>query len=168
MSQSVIAYTAGMGRWEPGAQGRLREAAMDLYLEQGFTQTTVAEIARRAGLTPRTFFRHFADKREVLFAGSAILQARMVDAVDAAPPGTPAMATVGAALRAAADLLGGDRAFARHRQDLIVANRELHERELIKLPSLAAALADALRRRGVTEPQARLAAEAGIAVLRVA
>ena len=157
-----------MGRWEPDAAGRLRRAAMQLYVERGYDQTTVADIAQLAGLTPRTFFRHFADKREVLFAGAAILHERMVHAVDAAPAGAAPLTAVAAALDAAAGLLGGDRSFSRHRQDLIVANRELLERELVKLASLAAALADGLRRRGVPEPQASLAAEAGIAVLRVA
>ena len=63
-----------MGRWEPDARGRLVKAAMELYGERGFEQTTVAEIAERAGLTERTFFRHFADKREVLFAGAGALR----------------------------------------------------------------------------------------------
>ena len=70
MSAAVIAYDQGMGRWEPDARGRLERAAMELYIERGFEQTTVTEIARRAGLTQRTFFRHYADKREVLFAGA--------------------------------------------------------------------------------------------------
>src|SRR3954469_16964179 len=95
-----------MGRWEPNASGRLREAALELYVERGFEQTTVAEIAARAGLTARTFFRHFADKREVLFAGSADLQARLVQALEATPdPATP-MQAVAAALDAAAAALG--------------------------------------------------------------
>src|SRR4051795_7117534 len=85
MSACVITTLAAMGRWEPGAAGRLRAAAMELYVERGFEQTTVADIAERAGVTARTFFRHFADKREVLFAGSAVLQEQMVGAVDAAP-----------------------------------------------------------------------------------
>ena len=74
-----------MGRWEPNARGRLEQAAMELYLERGFDQTTVAEIAERAGLTERTFFRHFADKREVLFAGAGALQELLVSAVAGAP-----------------------------------------------------------------------------------
>ena len=75
-----------MGRWEPDARGRLAQAAMELYVERGFEQTTVAEIARRAGLTERTFFRHFADKREVLFSGSASLEDLLVETVAKAPP----------------------------------------------------------------------------------
>src|SRR5215472_3630839 len=78
-------YDRAMGRWEPDARGRLERAALELYGERGFEQTTVAEIAGRAGLTERTFFRHFADKREVLFAGSAALRDLIVNAVTSAP-----------------------------------------------------------------------------------
>jgi AcrR family transcriptional regulator len=157
-----------MGRWEPDARGRLGVAAMELYVERGFEQTTVAEIAQRAGLTARTFFRHFADKREVLFGGAAVLQDRLVGAVAAAPATASPMAAISAALGTAAELLGGHHEFARQRQSVIAANDELRERELIKMASLSAALADGLRRRGVPDPDAGLAAEAGVAVFRVA
>jgi AcrR family transcriptional regulator len=157
-----------MGRWEPNASSRLREAAMELYVERGYEQTTVADIAQRAGLTARTFFRYFADKREVLFAGSDALQEGLVSALDAAPASATPMAAVAAALDAAAAMLGGRRDFSRQRQAVIAVNAELQERELIKMASLSAALADGLRRRGVTDPAAGLAAEAGIAVFRVA
>jgi AcrR family transcriptional regulator len=156
-----------MGRWEPDARGRLAEAAMALYRERGFDQTTVVEIAARAGLTERTFFRHYADKREVLFAGSGRLQALMASAVAEAPESAAPIHAVAAGLEAAATVLP-DREFARERQAIIVANPELQERELIKLASLAAAIADVLRARGVKEPSASLAAEAGIAVFRIA
>jgi AcrR family transcriptional regulator len=168
MSSSDINYTSAMGRWEPDASGRLRQAAMELYVERGFDQTTVAEIADRAGLTARTFFRYFADKREVLFAGSESLQDHLVAALEAAPDGATPMTAVAAALDAAATMLGDRRDYSRQRQSVIAANAELRERELIKMASLAAALADGLRHRGVAEPDASLAAEAGIAVLRVA
>jgi AcrR family transcriptional regulator len=155
-----------MGRWEPNASGRLRAAALELYVERGYEQTTVAEIAARAGLTARTFFRHFADKREVLFAGSP-LQDTLVSALDVAPGSASPMEVVAAALDAASEVLT-DREFSQRRQLVINANAELQERELIKLATLSAALADGLRRRGVPDPTARLAAEAGIAVFRVA
>jgi|KBSSwiStaDraftv2_1062776.scaffolds.fasta_scaffold841378_2 AcrR family transcriptional regulator len=141
---------------------------MRLYVERGYEQTTVAEIAAAAGLTARTFFRHFADKREVLFAGSEFLLARMVEALGAAPPGDGPMRAVAAALDAAAGVLGRDPAWSRQRQSLIDANAELRERELIKMATIAAALAEGLRRRGVPAADASLAAEAGIAVFRVA
>jgi AcrR family transcriptional regulator len=157
-----------MGRWEPDARGRLEQAALALYGERGFEQTTVAEIARRAGLTERTFFRHFADKREVLFWGAGALQEFMVNAVASAPDSAAPIAAIGAALEAAGALLQERRDMARQRRAVIAANAELQERELIKLAALAAALAAALRLRGVTEPAASLAAEAGIAVFRIA
>lgn len=158
-----------MGRWEPDAAGRFRAAAMALFVEVGYEQTTVAAIAERAGLTARTFFRYFADKREVLFNGSETLQASMVGALRAAPADATAIAAVAAALAAPADFFDADRrAYARQRSAVIAGNAELHERELIKLAKLAAALAEALRARGVPEPDASLAAEAGIAVFRVA
>jgi AcrR family transcriptional regulator len=157
-----------MGRWLPDARGRLHQAAMELYSEQGFEQTTVAQIAARAGLTERTFFRHFTDKREVLFAGSEELQAGMVAATAQAPPQAGPLEAVGAGLLAGAAMLEVGREFSGRRQAIIAANAELRERELIKLAGLAAALAEALRARGVSEPAASLAAEAGIAVFRVA
>src|SRR5450755_2882522 len=125
MSLCVITYTASMGRWEPGASGRLREAAMEFYIERGFEQTTVAEIAQRAGLTARTFFRYFSDKREVLFAGSAALQEGLVVALENAPESASAMQAVSAALDAAAATLGEHRDFSRQRQSVIAANAEL-------------------------------------------
>ena len=157
-----------MGRWEPNASGRLREAALELYIERGYELTTVAEIAARAGLTARTFFRHFADKREVLFAGSTSLQDQLVTTLEGAPRSASPMEAVAAALDTAAELLGENREFSRRRQLVIAANAELRERELIKMATLSGALADGLRQRGVADPIARLAAEAGIAVFRVA
>ena len=157
-----------MGRWEPNARGRLEQAALALFAERGFEPTTVAEIAQRAGLTERTFFRYFADKREVLFWGAGALQELLVGAVAAAPDSAAPIDAVAAALEAAGALLQERREGARQRQSVITANAELRERELIKLATLASALADALRQRGVKDPAASLTAEAGIAVFRVA
>ncbi|MFJ8789898.1 TetR/AcrR family transcriptional regulator [Streptomyces sp. NPDC102462] len=156
-----------MGRWEPNARGRLAEAALALYSERGYEQTTVAEIAGRAGLTERTFFRHYADKREVLFDGSGALQELFVDAVAGATPSAAPIDAVAAGLEAASALFHDRRDHARRRQAVVMANPELMERELIKLASLSAALADALRRRGIAEPAASLTAEAGVAVFKV-
>jgi AcrR family transcriptional regulator len=157
-----------MTRWEPNASGRLQQAALELYSERGYDQTTVTEIAKRAGLTERTFFRYFADKREVLFYGASMLQDRLVQGIDDAPAALSPIDAVGAALAAAAEPFGEIRDFSLRRQAVVAANPELQERELIKLAALAAALADALRRRGVADPAASLAAEAGIAVFKVA
>ena len=157
-----------MSRWEPNARGRLEQAALELYVEHGFEQTTVAEIAERAGLTERTFFRYFADKREVLFAGGANLQEFLVSAVASAPDSAAPIEAVAAALEGAGALLQERRDYARRRQAVIAVNPGLQERELIKLASLASALAAALRQRGITGPAASLAAEAGIAVFKIA
>ncbi len=157
-----------MTRWEPNARGRLELAALELYGERGYDQTTVAEIAKRAGLTERTFFRYFADKREVLFYGSGMLQDGLVQGIEDAPAGLPPIDAVGAALESVTGIFEERGDLARQRQAIVAATPELQERELIKLASLSAALARALRRRGVTEPGASLAAEAGTAVFRVA
>src|SRR6185437_4075920 len=103
MSHHVITYTSSVGRWEPDAKGRLRDAAMQLFLDAGYEQTTVAGIAEKAGVTSRTFFRYFTDKREVIFGGSEALQAAMVAAVHDSPAGTGPLDAVSAALAAAAD-----------------------------------------------------------------
>ncbi|MGW6280235.1 TetR/AcrR family transcriptional regulator [Kribbella sp. NPDC055071] len=158
-----------MARWEPGATDRLRTAAMELYVERGYDNTTVAEIADRAGVTARTFFRHFADKKEVLFQGAGELEKYMVAGLTAAPASATPMEAVTAGLLASGDLFGlVRREFSRQRQVVIDATPELQERELIKMASLTAAFADALRARGVDPEVAALAAETGIAVFRVA
>jgi len=157
-----------MGRWEPNARGRLAQAAFALYRERGFEQTTVAEIAERAGLTERTFFRHFADKREVLFAGADALRELLVSTVADAPASLSPLDAAAAGLEAAGAVLQEGRELARQRQAIITSSAELRERELIKLASLASSLAEALRRRGVEDPAASLTAEAGIAVFKVA
>jgi len=158
-----------MGRWEPNARGRLEKAAMELYTERGFDQTTVAQIAERAGLTERTFFRHFADKREVLFAGSTQLQELLVETVTEAPASVAPIDAVAAGIDAIGAVLqeSRGRAFARERQSIVTASAELRERELNKMSSLASALAETLRKREVAEPAASLLAEIGIAVFKV-
>ena len=168
MSVTVITYHRGMGRWEPDARGRLAKAALALYAEQGFDQTTVAQIAARAGLTERTFFRHFADKREVLFSGMEMLRDLLVRAVADTPASAPAMDAVGSAIEAAGAVLQENPERVKLRDAIVSANAELRERELIKLAALASAVAGALRDRGIPEPTASLAAETGIAVFKIA
>src|ERR1035437_5773973 len=130
MSVSVISYDPRMTRWEPNGRGRLEQAALALYGERGFENTTVAEIAARAGLTERTFFRYFADKREVLFWGAGTLQELLVSAVVSAPDSAAPIDAVAAALEAAGALLQERRESARQRQTVIAANTELRQREL--------------------------------------
>lgn len=156
-----------MGRWEADAHGRLRQAALDLFTERGFEQTTVADIAERAGVTERTFFRYFTDKREVLFGGSSALQDAVVQAIGAADASLSPIDVVGEAMASAGSLLEGGRDFSRRRDAAISANPSLMERELLKLSTLAAAAAEALRARGVPDLAASLAAESGVTVFRV-
>src|SRR6266536_4717695 len=106
-------YHRSMVRWEPDARGRLEQAALALYRERGFEQVTVAEIARRAGLTERTFFRHYADKREVLFGGSGRLRELLVRAVAEAPAATAPLEVVVGALEAAGPMFEERRELAR-------------------------------------------------------
>src|SRR5579884_398013 len=117
-----------MARWQPNARGRLEQAALARYVERGFEHTTVADIARRAGLTERTFFRHFADKREALFWGAGVLQELVVRSVAGAPAAAAPTEAVAAALQAAGALLQERRDLARQRQTIIAANAELRER----------------------------------------
>jgi AcrR family transcriptional regulator len=168
MSVAVINYDWRMVRWQPDSRGRLEQAAMELYSEQGFEKTTVAEIAERAGLTERTFFRHFADKREVLFSGSGEFQELIVGNVANAPESLAPIDAAAEGLQAAAALLMRREEFARQRQEIIAANAELQERELIKFASLSAALADTLRGRSLTDPAASLTAEVAMAVFKTA
>lgn len=155
-------------RWEPDARGRLGQAAFELFTERGFEQVTVAEIAERAGLTERTFFRYFADKREVLFAGADGFQDLFVSTVAGAPDSAAPIDAVAAALYAAAAMFTAHEDGVRRRSAIIAAHPDLRERELIKLATVAAAIAEALRGRGVTDPAASLTAEAGIAIFKIA
>ena len=158
---------APMARWEPNARERLVDAALELFHERGYNRTTVGEIAARSGLTERTFFRYFADKREVLFGGSSDLEKGISGAISRAPAAdSPLDAVVGALEIVAAEF--PPRRDYRARQRLIAAHPELRERELTKLATLGSAIANALRARGVSELPASLAAEAGIAIFKTA
>ncbi len=140
---------------------------MALFAERGYARTTVGDIAARAGLTERTFFNHFSDKREVLFAGSEQFVKTIVDGVRAAPKSQPVLDVVVSAYEATSEFFEGRRPFARKRAALIAAHPELQERELIKMMSVAAAVTAVLRQRGTAASAATLAAEMGGAILRV-
>ncbi|MDT7581015.1 MAG: hypothetical protein QOK35_2279 [Pseudonocardiales bacterium] len=157
-----------MVRWEPGARERLQAAALEQFAEQGFDGTTVAGIAAAAGLTERTFFRYFADKREVLFSGRNEFEQLFLAGVRDAEDGPP-MAIVAAALDDATAFFPEERrSWSRARQAVIDAEPSLQERELLKLSALAVAMTRALQQRGVDATAAALAAESGVAVFRVA
>jgi AcrR family transcriptional regulator len=152
-----------MARWEPNARERLELAALALFAEHGYDATTVAEIADRAGLTKSTFFRHFSDKREVLFGGQDMLVELFSSAIRSAPPSATTAGCLAAALESAAVAFTPERHdLAEQRRAVITANPELRERELLKRARLSAAMADALRARGADEATARLAAEIGV------
>ncbi|GAA2045175.1 TetR/AcrR family transcriptional regulator [Catenulispora yoronensis] len=157
-----------MSRWPSNSRGRLAQAAMGMFAERGFDQTTVADIAARAGLTERTFFRHFSDKREVLFHGGSHLEEVMTAAVAAAPPDATPLAAVAAGVAAVGPAFEGGRTGSRLRQSIIETHPDLQEREAAKLCHLGLALAESLRARGVAEPVASLVADVGIAVFRAA
>ncbi|SEH00384.1 DNA-binding transcriptional regulator, AcrR family [Nonomuraea solani] len=151
-----------MGRWEPNARERLERSALELFLQQGYESTTAAEIAERAGLAKSTFFRHFTDKREVLFGGQEALNRLFADAITGAPGSATPLDAIRAALESAVRIFSPERhVWVRQRKVVITGNSDLLERELLKLASLTAAMADALRKRGVTDPTASLAAELG-------
>jgi AcrR family transcriptional regulator len=158
-----------MVRWEPGARQRLQAAALELFATRGFEETTAAEIAQSVGLTERTFFRHFSDKREVLFYGQEQFLQAFVDGVDAAPPDASPLEVIAAAVRGAASFFPDERRpYSRIRQSVIDANPALQERELHKLSGTAIMLAEALRARGIGEPSATLAAQSGATVFGIA
>ncbi|MFI7501994.1 TetR family transcriptional regulator [Streptomyces sp. NPDC049687] len=157
-----------MSRWKPDARGRLEKAALELYNHQGFDATTVAEIATRAGVTERTFYRHFADKREVLFPADNPIADVLADASAAAPVPLPPLEVITHALTEAAPVFEERGDLARQRQAVIAANPELQERELAKLAAFTSTLAHVLRERGLETTTAALAAEIGIAAFKVA
>ncbi|HEX3490254.1 MAG TPA: helix-turn-helix domain-containing protein [Streptosporangiaceae bacterium] len=151
-----------MARWEPNARARLVVAALDLFTEQGYDSTTVSQIADRAGLTKTTFFRHFPDKREVLFAGQDIHRQILADAIAGVPGQATPLEAVTAGLDAlTASFTQAHREFGPRLAAVIAANRELEERATFKRASLAAAMTSGLRQRGVPDPAAGLAAELG-------
>ncbi len=169
MAVTVNRYHCVVPRWEPDSLSRLQEAALELFGEKGYDETTVVEISRQAGLTERTFFRHFADKREVLFAGAKALEEFLVSAVARAPEDLAPIDVIATSLESLGHFFSDDRReYARLRQSIIVANAELQERELIKLARLAGAIADALRERNVNEPTAILSAELAVVVFKTA
>lgn len=153
-----------MPRSGAAARTRLRNAALELYGEQGYDATTTAAIAARAGLTERTYFRHFADKREVLFDGEGELFEVMTAAITSAPAKPSALAVVVRAYTAAVPLLVAGRPVAQARARVIATSPALQERAHAKAAALTETVVDALRRRGTPEPTARLAAGAGAAV----
>src|ERR1700743_2565804 len=152
-----------MARWEPGARERMVLAAVDLFTEQGYDATTVAQIAERAGVTKSTFFRHFPDKRELLVAGQEVLSRLLAEGIAEAPPAATPLEAVAAGLERASNAMGPvNRELGPRLKAAIAASAELQERDALKSVGLAAAMTNALKARGVAEPTAHLAAELGV------
>jgi AcrR family transcriptional regulator len=158
-----------VSRWAPNARERLEDAALDLFADNGFEAVTVAQIADRAGMNRATFFRHFTDKREVLFAGEDALAGLFTGAVRAAPPGATLTECLQAALAAAGTAMTPrQRAKAARRRLVASANSELQERALLKRARITQSVAAALAERGTDELTARLAAETVMLAFTVA
>ncbi len=175
MNGLVIASIVGrdgvvMGRWQPDARSRLEQAALRLFQERGFDAVTVVEIAARAGLTGRTFFRYFTDKREILFSGQQALSDVYVQTIAKEPESAAPVDMVAAALRAVAEGFFAEdrREFVRQRQAIVDSDTGLRERDLLKGAFLTGAIAGALRERGVRDVEAALTAEMGTATFSVA
>jgi len=152
-----------MARWQPGVRERLVVAAVDLFTEQGYDATTVAQIAERAGVTRSTFFRHFSDKREVLVAGQETLGRLLAEGIAGAPQGASPLEAVAAGLeRASAEMGPMNRELGPRLKAAVAASAELQERDALKSVGLAAAMTAALIARGVPDPTAHLAAELGV------
>ncbi len=157
-----------MGRWGPDARGPLEQAAVALCLKHGYAQVTVVAIAQRAGFSERTFYRHFADKPEVLFAGFQYFHDNVVHLVTSAATSAAPMERVAAAFEQAGAVFPENAEQLRQRQGVIDSTPELRARELSKVATLTAAVTRALLQRGVADPAAMLSAEAGTLAFRIA
>lgn len=169
MTRRVILYTLDMARWEGNAQGRLEAAALELFLEQGFAETTVPQIAARAGLTTRTFFRHFADKREVLFRGDAEVPVLVSYMMTQAPAALGPVALITSYLGMFAEtVFGGQREALLRRHAVVQADAGLRERELRKKETVREAIVNGFTSRGEAALTAAIAADMAMAVLGAA
>jgi AcrR family transcriptional regulator len=157
-----------MGRWQPDAKGRLQEAAMALFIERGYDAVTVADIAQRAGLTKRTFFNHFADKREVIFAAADEFEASIVETLTHADPGLDPLAAVVQAYTQGAAMIVDYPELVRAREALVASSQELQERDLMKMASLTAKIAAVLLDRGISPRDAQFVAQAGASIFTTA
>jgi len=158
-----------VSRWAPDARERLEAAALELFARNGYEETTVAQIADRAGLNRATFFRHFAEKREVLFGGEDVLAGLFAGAIRAAAPDATLTGCLQAAFVAAdVAMTPPQRAKAAQRVLVVAANSELQERGLLKHARIARSITAALRDRGTDELTARLGADVGMLAFTVA
>jgi len=155
-------------RWRPDAQTRLEAAALELFAENGYDHTTVSDIAQRAGLTKRSFFRYFPDKREVLFAGTETLSGLLRQSVESSPTDDQPWTVMTSALINSGELLTAERALSQLRRAVIADNPELREREVLKTAQLEDLLVGFLGERGVDASDARYLARLALVVLQQA
>jgi AcrR family transcriptional regulator len=157
-----------VSRWRPDARERLQQAALELFAEQGFATTTVPEITARAGLTTRTFFRHFADKREVLFADDAEIPAMVATMMAEAPPAAEPLSLIVEGLRwVAENRFEPRRAALLERRALVGSDAGLRERELHKRAAMSEAIEQGFRARGLEPARAALLAETCVTLIGV-
>jgi AcrR family transcriptional regulator len=170
MTRGVVNYASEVGRWRPDARERLQQAALELFAEQGFAATTVPEITARAGLTTRTFFRHFADKREVIFSEDAEMPAMVAKLMASAPPGAfaePMTLFLDGLRHVAEDRFEPRKAALLARRDLVGSDESLRERDLHKRAALAEAIRTGFIEHGIAAPRAALLAETCVTVMFV-
>jgi AcrR family transcriptional regulator len=169
MRSGRFAYTSRVSRWAPDARERLESAALDLFVENGYEETTVAQIADRAGLNRATFFRHFADKREVLFGGEDVLAELFAEGIRTASPDATLTGCLKAAFASAeVALTPQQRAKAAQRVLVLAANTEVQERGLLKHARITTSISTALRGRGADELTARLGAQVAMLAFSIA
>lgn len=169
MRLNRIGYAEGMPRWAADARERLEAAALDLFVEQGYEQTTVTQIADQAGLNRATFFRHFDDKREVLFGEQDRLAGLLADGVRAASGDAQIFDCLQAAFAAVDRVMTPQqRDKAAQRVQVMKASTEVRERGLLKQARIAEAIAAALRDRGADQITARLGAQIGLLAFSLA
>ena len=168
MARDDVTYHGRMGRWQPDARERLERAALELFTEQGFAATTVPQITERAGLTTRTFFRHFADKREVLFGSDEMFRQAAVVIAEAPPDADPVALIIDGLTTFAATHLEGRRAEIRQRREIIRSDEGLRERDLRKRDAVSEIVRDALTRRGLQAVTAAMLAGTSATLFSVA
>jgi AcrR family transcriptional regulator len=157
-----------VSRWAPDARERLEAAALDLFAENSYEETTVAQIADRAGLNRATFFRHFSDKREILFGGEDRLAELFTAGIrSAAPDGTVSECLRAAFVSADVAMTEEQRVKTARRALVVASNVEVQERGLLKHARIARAISAALRERGIDELSARLGSEIGLLAFSV-
>ena len=164
----AVFYDAVVARWEPGAGGRLTDAALELFAEHGFRNVTVADVASYAGVTERTFYRHFATKEDVLFSDSEEILTLLLNAIDATPESSPAADALRNATGALAAAFQGERAHHRRRVKVVASDPQLVERDLLKQQAWSETIAARLRARGTSAVRATVLATAVTAAFRAA